>query len=675
MFSACKNFDWNSIENKLQNATTPSLVGTTGTTSYAPVQGIYNTSQSVGISSATSGATICYSTNAVEPDCSPASGSCTAGMTYAAPVVIASNTTLKSVACKQGSYRSSVTNGNYSIDTVAPSAAGSFAAVAGDTEISLAWVNPPDADFAATRILRKVGSFPANSSDGVVVYTGAGTSAIDTGLTNGTAYFYAAYAYDLAGNFALASQSTATPNGGSVNAPSFSPSEGIFNSAQVVTLSSTTSAAKICFTTNGSAPACDATPTCVAGSEFLAPLNIAANTTVKAVACKNGATDSGISSAVFSIDTVPPVISGIAPATSSTVNSTLVSYTLSETCAAGSITWLRTSGAADATVHMQQLTASERLIGSHMNISLIDNPILVEGAVYSITFNCADAAGNSASPVTSTNIMFDVSPPANVSALRVIPGNARNTLVWTNPVDADLTGIRIVRKTGSFPANSADGTVIFDAAGTNFLDAGLTNGITYYYAAFAHDLGNNLASGVTTTGMPFVPCGGSSCRIFVTALAFDGNLGGAVGADALCNADSAKPNSSTYKALITQNSARQACLTGDCAPAAGVEESRDWPLHAATNYVRADGTTNIGATTTKAIFSAPLANAVAGGGTQVWTGLTAVWTTSPDTCFGWTDALPASSGARGTANAMTNSSWAAGQNPCNVSRALYCVEQ
>jgi hypothetical protein len=339
------------------------------------------------------------------------------------------------------------------------------------------------------------------------------------------------------------------------------------------------------------------------------------------------------------------------------------------------VTWTRTGGAADAAVHAQAMTGSELLAGTHSNISLINNPTLVDGAIYSITFSCSDAAGNTAIPVTSSAVTFDSAPPGNISGLRVIPGDTRATLVWTNPPDADLAGVRVVRKTGSYPLNNTDGTIVFDLLGTTTLDTSLTNGTQYYYKAFARDTGGNFAGGATVMVTPFSPCGGSACRIFVTTATFSGNLGGIAGADAKCNADAGKPNASVYKAILLDGFSRTACSGVNCTPATGVEQSLDWPLFPGKNYVRADGVTVVATSNANALFAAPLTNSIATGGAQVWTGLNIDWTTAIDTCSNWSDSTSGFSGGRATANTTTNSAWSAGPNPCNVARALYCAEQ
>jgi hypothetical protein len=89
-------------------------------------------------------------------------------------------------------------------------------AVAGDGQVSLTWTNPfNDLDWYGTVIVRKLGSYPASYSDGILVYSGTGSSYTDTGVNNGTTYYYMAFTYDEVPNFSSASdeaKDSATPS-------------------------------------------------------------------------------------------------------------------------------------------------------------------------------------------------------------------------------------------------------------------------------------------------------------------------------------------------------------------------------------------------------------------------------------------------------------------------------
>ena len=88
-----------------------------------------------------------------------------------------------------------------------------LAASAGNTQVSLTWTDPGDetsggqvvAEWEFTRIVRKVGSAPANQNDGVIVVDSTVKNQylsepfVDTGLTNDTTYYYGAFACSAAG--------------------------------------------------------------------------------------------------------------------------------------------------------------------------------------------------------------------------------------------------------------------------------------------------------------------------------------------------------------------------------------------------------------------------------------------------------------------------------------------
>lgn len=103
-------------------------------------------------------------------------------------------------------------------DRTPPAKVTAFVAVPGDTKIDLMWTNPTDADFAGVAIVRKTDGYPASVSDGETIYDDSGVMASDESLTNGTRYYYAAFAYDAGGNYASSTQATAIPTVGAASA-------------------------------------------------------------------------------------------------------------------------------------------------------------------------------------------------------------------------------------------------------------------------------------------------------------------------------------------------------------------------------------------------------------------------------------------------------------------------
>ena len=161
--------------------------------------------------------------------------------------------------------------------------------------------------------------------------------------------------------------------------------------------------------------------------------------------------------------------------------------------------------------------------------------------------------------------------------------------------------------------------------------------------------------------------------IYLTSMPTKANFGGVQAADAQCNASPPVPG--TYKALLVDGVTRIACSNANCATN-GVGEGMDWALAPNTQYVREDGTTVIGTTTNAAIFAFPLDASIGTSPFLYWTGLAADWTTSTDSCSGWS-ATAGFSGSEGLADATDDQSIAGAVDSCvTLAGAFFaCVQQ
>ena len=99
----------------------------------------------------------------------------------------------------------------YHADLLPPGNVAELTAAGGDRRVSLHWTNPGDADFAGVKILRKEGGYPIDPIDGKVIYNGSGTGCFDWAVTNGTIYYYAAFAYDEVLNYSSGVTTIAMP--------------------------------------------------------------------------------------------------------------------------------------------------------------------------------------------------------------------------------------------------------------------------------------------------------------------------------------------------------------------------------------------------------------------------------------------------------------------------------
>ncbi|MCH8327379.1 MAG: T9SS type A sorting domain-containing protein [Candidatus Marinimicrobia bacterium] len=135
------------------------------------------------------------------------------------------------------------------------------------------------------------------------------------------------------------------------------------------------------------------------------------------------------------VDNMPPTLSASAPADSAFVNSTGLDYTFGEALDNGRVewTWLGNAGVTDGgSPHVQALSSSEIAAGSHSGL-LTNPPLLVQGALYSMSIIALDAAGN-ADTATVSPITYDTLAPV-ITGVTIIDG--------AGAADLDSTTVRL----------------------------------------------------------------------------------------------------------------------------------------------------------------------------------------------------------------------------------------
>jgi subtilisin family serine protease len=95
-------------------------------------------------------------------------------------------------------------------DTTPPAAPGGLAATPGDAQVSLDWATNGEADLAGYNVYRSTESGVGHVKLNASLLTGS--AYVDTGLANGTTYYYVVTAVDTTGNVSgPSSEATATP--------------------------------------------------------------------------------------------------------------------------------------------------------------------------------------------------------------------------------------------------------------------------------------------------------------------------------------------------------------------------------------------------------------------------------------------------------------------------------
>lgn len=74
-------------------------------------------------------------------------------------------------------------------------------------------------------------------------------------------------------------------------------------------------------------------------------------------------------------------------------------------------------------------------------------------------------ANFSTTPVTLT-ALGDATAPSGVTGFSIEPGSGFNRLTWVNPVDSDLSAVRVNYSLTTTPASYSDGTLVYDGLGT-----------------------------------------------------------------------------------------------------------------------------------------------------------------------------------------------------------------
>ncbi|MES2318407.1 MAG: beta-1,3-glucanase family protein [Pseudomonadota bacterium] len=253
--------------------------------SFSLPAGTYSGTQQVTVSSATAGATLQCSING------------SAQAVCANPITIAATTTITAFATKAGMSNSDTASATYTIG----SGETGFTHGVDDngSSVTMWFARTPKSDWVDIHYLLNGGG----QQNVAMGYNGSRhqvTIPVTSGATVALAYSFT-YMTTTGARDATGFTWNRIVGTGTVATPSISPAGGTFSSAQNVTLATSTSGATMRYTRDGSTPT-------AASLLYSGPFSVGApGATVKAIALKGGMNNSGVASAVFTINQVQAV--------------------------------------------------------------------------------------------------------------------------------------------------------------------------------------------------------------------------------------------------------------------------------------------------------------------------------------------------------------------------------
>ena len=402
-------------------------------------------------------------------------------------------------------YKASVANGPTSNEAsvtvggtpMPPAAPINLTATVGNAQVTLAW----NAVSGATsyKVFRSTTTGSYNTASPVATVTTTNTT--DTGLTNGTTYFYIVRALNADGESANSNEVSATPSLPAPSAPTGLTATA--GNAQIAlswnAVSGATSYKVFRSTTSGT-------------YSYTAPLATVTTTTYADVSAANGTTyfyvvrafnAGGESSNSNEVSATPTAPVPLAP-TSLTATGGNAQVALSWSASTGATSYKvfrsTTSGSYTYTTPLTTVTTA-----SYTNTGLTN------GTTYFYVVRAGNAGGESgnSNQATATPSAPAPSAPTNLTATG---GNAQVTLGWSAVTGA--TGYKVFRATTSGGYNYA--TPLATTSTVGYTDASATNGTTYFYVVRAVNAGGESANSNQVSATPNVPAPAAPTNLVAT---------------------------------------------------------------------------------------------------------------------------------------------------------------
>ena len=392
--------------------------------------------------------------------------------------------------------------------TSAPGAPSSLAATAGNAQVALTW----SAGSGATSY-NLYRSTTAGGEGTTPVQTGiTGTSYTNTGLTNGTTYYFKVAAVNSAGTSGMSNEASAQPvaaTGGSLSG-AVTP----ITTAQAFNL---TTQGSTDWAAYGNAGGCDHSS---AGGSQISNVSVAGggalsafNSAFLGLTWTNGTPDASATNETNGYYNSGGVNDGFQLTVPAGTSSQKAIVYVGGWNTGGTLTATLSDGSAAAYTNSSQSST-----GSYYAYYTLTYNAGSAGKTLTIKWTQASGTGN----VTIYGVALQpasVSVPSAPTGLAVTAGNAQNTLSWT--ASSGATSYNIYRGT---TAGGEGGTAIANVSGTTYTNTGLTNGTAYYYKVAAVNSAGTSGMSNEASGTPTAPPAGSltgTVTAVTTAQAFN----------------------------------------------------------------------------------------------------------------------------------------------------------
>jgi fibronectin type 3 domain-containing protein len=373
-----------------------------------------------------------------------------------------------------------------------PPAPNSLTALAGNAQIVLRWPAAPGA--TSYNLLRSTtsGSAYATLASNITGPVSGSTNDIatytDSTVSNGTPYYYVVESVNPSGSSANSTQATATPSSSISSAPAAPTGPAATPGNGQVTLNWTPSANAAYYLISRSlisgGPYTSVNST-VTVPPYTDPARSNAITYYYVVAAANAA---GTSANSTEVSATPYPTSVPSTPTDLTITTGTTGITLS---------WTPITGATNYIVERATSPGGPYTILTSISATSFFADTTASGnTTYYYTVTAANLAGLGANSTVLT-LTSPPDPPANLTAS---PGNTTVTLDWT--ASAGATSYLVQRGTAS-----GTYTNTFTATGTSYVDTGLTNGVTYYYAVAAVNANGTSVNSDEVSAVPAVQGG------------------------------------------------------------------------------------------------------------------------------------------------------------------------